>query len=131
MSERFNRAEILSALWVLGGDAKPLDLRGGSIDHALHALRDVLPSALKQGALSFSVTAVGLRCFELPDILMAAQEALLIDVVAPGFVTAEVRINVDEARLIACEHGLSTETARNIGRRLREEAKSAGTRQTA
>jgi hypothetical protein len=131
VSDRFSQAELLSALWVLGGDAKPLDLRGGAIDRALHALRDVLPSALRRGELSFSVTAVGLRCFEIPDILMAAQEALLIDVVAPGFVTAEVRIDEDEARLIACGHGLSTDAARDIGRRLREESERTRIPQTA
>lgn len=63
------QAEILLALATLGTGSFQLD--NGRLDRALQAMGDDLPDGLR-GELSFSCGSVGLRCFELPEILNMA-----------------------------------------------------------
>lgn len=115
MPIRFDRAELLIALFALGSRGETLDLRGGVLDRALHSVRTSLPGVLSDEHLTFSVTSIGLRCLDLPEILMAAQEMLLINVISPGFVSAEITIDEGYARQIAINHDLKTCKAREIG----------------
>ena len=70
--------------------------------------------------LSFGVTGVGLRCYELPGILLAAQEALLTSEPNPTYLSSMVTLDDDGARQIMLLRGVSTARARDIGARLRE-----------
>lgn len=115
---RYDHAELLAAMWLLGaGDKKGLPTSHGILDRALHEVYDDLPAQLREG-LSFGVTGVGFRCYELPTILLTAQEALLTTEPNPRYKESLVTIDTDAARQIAVEHGLSSAEARSIGGKL-------------
>ena len=117
MSTRFENAELLTALWLLGAEGERLPTSHGILDKALKECMAVLPPALS-ASLSFGVTGVGLRCYELPDILLAAQEALLTTEPNPTYLSSLVTLDEDSARQIVLSHGLSTSKAREIGESL-------------
>lgn len=117
---RYDHAELLAAMWLLGaGEKKGLPTSHGILDRALREVYDDLPGELREG-LSFGVTGVGLRCYELPTILLTAQEALLTTEPNPRYKESLVTIDTDAARQIAIEHGLSSEEAKSIGAKLAE-----------
>lgn len=76
MANRYVAAELLTALWKLGAGNERLPTSHGILDRALKQVLSELPTELTDD-LTFGVTGVGLRCYELPDILLAAQEAML------------------------------------------------------
>jgi hypothetical protein len=115
---RYDHAELLAAVWLLGaGEKKGLPTSHGILDKALHQVYDFLPEGLK-GALTFGVTGVGFRCYELPTILLTAQEALLTTEPNPRYKESLVTIDEDAARQIVVEHGLSSAEAKSIGEKL-------------
>lgn len=114
MTNRFERAELLAAMWVLGGDGEKMPTSHGILDRALAEERDALPQVLSEG-LTFSITDVGLRCMELPDILLAAQEAMLTSEPNYTYLSTVVTLDRDEARQVALANGLSTAQAAAIG----------------
>jgi len=114
MATRYDDAELLAALWKLGAGDSMLPTSHGILDRALNECRSSLPETLVSD-LTFGVTNVGLRCYELPDILLAAQEALLTSEPNPTYLSTVVTINEDRARQIVLSHGLSTAQARRIG----------------
>ena len=121
MTDRYQSAELLTSLWLLGGEpGDRMPTSHGILDRALFSVRDQLPSQLAD-ALTFSNTSVGLRCFELPAILLAAQEALLTSEPNPTYLSTDITLDVDSARQIVLGASLSTKKAREIGARLREE----------
>jgi hypothetical protein len=108
---RYEQAEMLAALWRLGqGGRMPLD---GRLDRALEAIHADLPAPLDR--LSFGVTAVGMRCYELADVVLAGQEAMLVEVDGLSFTHASVKIDRNGAREIAVGAGVSTIEAERIG----------------
>ena len=119
MSGRYTKAELLTALWKLSTDDERIPTSHGILDRALRDCHDSLPEALKNG-LSFGVTGVGLRCFELPDILLAAQEAMLTSEPNPTYLSSIVTLDEGRARQIAVANGLSSAQAKDIGRQLLE-----------
>jgi len=119
VANSYERAELLTALWRLGADGALMPTSHGILDRALSDKRDVLPGALVDG-LTFSVTGVGLRCLELPEILLAAQEAMLTSEPNPTYLSTVVTLDEEEARQIVLSYGLSTMQAREIGGGLRE-----------
>lgn len=118
MVNRYERAELLTAIWKLGTANEMMPTSHGILDRALSDEREALPAALTDD-LTFSVTSVGLRCLELPDILLAAQEAMLTSEPNPTYLSTVVTLDEEEARQIVLSHGLSTSDARAIGERLR------------
>lgn len=118
MAGRYERAELLAALWKLGAGNERIPTSHGILDRALQLSLEVLPAALKDG-LTFGVTGVGLRCYELPEILLAAQEAMLTSEPNPTYLSSIVTIDEDRARQIVVSHGLSSAEARHIGEALR------------
>jgi hypothetical protein len=118
MASRYDQAEILTALWKLGAAENQLPTSHGILDRALKDCLDELPETLRN-SLSFGITGVGLRCYELPEILLAAQEALLTSEPNPTYLATMVALDEDGARQIVILHGLSTDNARQIGRRLK------------
>jgi hypothetical protein len=120
MQGRYEIAELLTALWRLGrSEEDRLPTSHGILDRALKDCLGDLPEPLRNG-LSFGETGVGLRCYELPEILLAAQEALLTSEPNPTYLSTMVTLDEDTARQIVLSHGLSTVAARGIGQRLRE-----------
>lgn len=120
MADRYQSAELLTSLWKLGGEASRMPTSHGILDRALYAMRDELPAALR-GGLTFSNTSVGLRCFELPAILLAAQESLLTSEPNPTYLSTDVMLDEDSARQIILGADLSTSEARQIGKTLRHQ----------
>lgn len=118
MASKYDHAELLAALWILGSDAERLlPTSHGILDRALEACRADLPQTLKDD-LSFDVTSVGLRCHELPAILLAAQEAMLTSEPNPTYLSTIVTLEPSAAREIVVAHGLSSIAAQTIGRQL-------------
>lgn len=115
----YERAELLTALWRLGAPDQLLPTSHGVLDKALHETFDALPDELRSG-LSFRVSGVGLRSYELPDILLAAQEALLTSEPNPTYLKTVVTLDEDSARQIVLGYGISTAEAREIGGRIAE-----------
>lgn len=117
MAGRFDGAEILASLWRLGAGDERLPTSHGILDVALKECLEALPRALRDN-LSFGVTGVGLRCYELPDILLAAQEALLTTEPNPTYLSTMVTLDESSARQLALSHGIKPADAREIGRQL-------------
>ncbi len=112
-SGRYSQAELLIALWKLGTAEKMLPTSHGILDRALQTVRDELPPELS--SLTFSATGIGLRCYELPDILLAAQEAMLTSEPNPTYLSTLVTITEDEAQEIVITHGIGIDDAIRIG----------------
>ncbi len=90
----------------------------GILDRALEDVQPRLPEAYR-GGLTFGMTSVGKRCFELPDILLAAQEALLTSEPNPTYLATEITLSEGSARQIVVRNGLSTAQARDVGKLLK------------
>jgi hypothetical protein len=118
MRNSYERAELLTALWRLGADGERMPTSHGILDRALSDQRHTLPHALLDG-LTYSVTGVGLRCLELPDILLAAQEAMLTSEPNPTYLSTMVTLDEEAARQIVLSHGISTAQARSLGQGFR------------
>ena len=122
MPNSYERAELLTALWRLGAEGALMPTSHGILDRAISERRTVLPGALVDD-LTFSVTGVGLRCLELPDILLAAQEAMLTSEPNPTYLSTIVTLDEEEARQIVLGYGVSTARARELGAMLFEGVK--------
>jgi hypothetical protein len=115
---RYDYAELIAALWKLGADQERMPTSHGILDRALHEVREKLPEPYRQG-LTFGMTSVGLRCFELPDILLAAQDALITSEPNPTYLATEIALSEGSARKIVVRNGLSTAQAREIGQQIK------------
>lgn len=112
MRHGYAAAELLVALLRLGGMSRiPGD--SGRLDRALHGVRERLPGALSD--LSFGNGSVGLRCYELPDLLLRGQEALLLSILPPAFNDYAIELSEEDARVTMIQNGLSTEDGKRIG----------------
>jgi len=116
MSGRYDQAELLAALWKLGAGDDMMPTSHGILDRALETLKSDLPVELSE--LTFSTTSVGRRCYELPDILLAAQEAMLTSEPNPTYLSTVVTLSPEQARELAVIHGVGIRKASEIGRRL-------------
>jgi len=116
ISGRYDQAELLVSLWKLGAPHKTLPTSHGILDRALHQVKDDLPPEL--ASLTFSSTSIGLRCYELPDILFAAQEAMLTCEPSPTYLSTWVTVSNEEAQEIVLTHDMDFEDAIRIGRNL-------------
>ena len=125
MSNSYERAELLTALWRLGAPHDRMPTSHGILDQALREERSHLPPALGD-ELTFSVTSVGLRCLELPDILLSAQEAMLTSEPNPTYINTIVTLDEEAARQVVLSHGLSTAEARQMGVRLKQAVNRLG-----
>lgn len=119
MANQYRNAELLTALWKLGAEGSRLPTSHGILDRALFHVRDQLPASFRD-TLTFSKTGVGLRCLELPAILLAAQEAMLTSEPNPTYLSTFVTMDEDSARQIVLDFDLTTSAARQIGDRLRK-----------
>ena len=124
---RYDRAELLVALWVLGAPPnEKLPTSHGILDRALQKVKDLLPAEL--ASLTFGPEVFGPRCHELPDILCAARELLLTNGSSPAYLitfpylAASVRLPHEEAEEIVLDHGMDIDDATRIGGALFTEA---------
>jgi hypothetical protein len=124
MGSRYEKAELLAAIWKLAANDERIPTSHGILDRALKECLSDLPPKLRDG-LSFGITGVGLRCYQLPEILLAAQEAMLTSEPNPTYQSSIVTIDQSRARQIAVSYGMSTLDAKNIGERLRDAVHSA------
>jgi len=119
MANRYVKAELLTALWKLGAGNERLPTSHGILDRALKQALSDLPAELTED-LTFGVTGVGLRCYELPDILLAAQEAMLTSEPNPTYLSSIVTIDESRAKQIAVSYGISSLDAAAVGRKLKD-----------
>jgi hypothetical protein len=119
MVGRYDQAEMLAVLWKLGAGDEMMPTSHGILDRALQGVKERLPPEL--ASLTFSTTGVGLRCYELADILLAAQEAMLTSEPNPTYLSTLVTLGPDEAAEIAVMHGLKVDEAAALGKALREQ----------
>ena len=113
--KKYDAAELMIALWKLGGgDNMPLD---GRLDRALHEAAGRLPAPLD--VLTFGGTAVGLRCYERAEILLAEEEALLVEPDGRSFAHGVLKLAADEAREIVLCAGRVRRPGRGSRRRHR------------
>lgn len=117
MAGRYDQAEMLVALWKLGAGNEMMPTSHGILDRALSSIKERLPADLS--SLTFSTTSVGLRCYELPDILLAAQEAMLTSEPNPTYLSTVVTLRKEEAAEIAVMHGMDVDRAIELGRDIR------------
>ena len=101
MSRVYEKAEVLMSLLVLGG-ASVIPDHGGFLDRALNQFQSELPSSLN---LSFLNSMVGLRCFELPDIIMACHETGMVEWQHGDMRFLKPLLPMTHAAEIAFEHG--------------------------
>ncbi|MCS4088670.1 hypothetical protein [Rhizobium sp. BK176] len=121
MAGKYDQAEVLLAMATLGTGYFRTD--GGRLDRALQSIGDDLPVNLK--GLSFGCGSVGLRCFELPDIINAAFFALLADYGPRGdHNTLHSKLSTNEAMEIAIQQGSTIEHFTHVATRLSELANS-------
>jgi hypothetical protein len=118
MSGRYDQAELLAALWKLGAGDEMMPTSHGILDRALETLKSDLPPEL--GELTFSTTSVGRRCYELPDILLAAQEAMLTSEPNPTYLSTVVTLSPEQAKELAVMHGVGIRKASELGQMLVE-----------
>lgn len=118
MSSRYDYAELIAALWKLGAGQERMPTSHGILDRALQDVLPDLPERYREG-LTFGMTSVGIRCFELPDILLAAQDALLTSEPNPTYLSTDVALDADSAREIVVRNGLSTRAATELGEKLK------------
>lgn len=118
MPSRYDYAEFITALWKLGADSERMPTSHGVLDRAIEDILPRLPEEFQRG-LSFGMTSVGRRCYELADILLAAQDALLTSEPNPAHFSTEIMLDDESAREIVVRNGLSTREARELGRALK------------
>ena len=103
MAKLTEMAEVLMALATLSGGS--FDLDHGKLDRALSVVGDHLPAPLR-GNLSFSVTSVGFRCLELPEIVNMAFYMMAAEYGEDGnHNILRSKIPTNEAREIAIMYG--------------------------
>lgn len=101
MAGIYVKAEILMSLLVLGG-ADVIPDHAGILDRALNQFQPELPASLN---LSFMNSIVGLRCFELPDVIMACHETGMVEWKHGDMRFLKPRLPATHAAEIAFEHG--------------------------
>ena len=115
-------AELLIASWILGGNEGDdrIPTSHGILDRALEraVTREAFPPDMRD-ELHFVDSRVGLRCVELPEILVWAQRALLTTVPNPTYQSTQIQISPKAARRILAELGYTKEDATEWGSLLR------------
>lgn len=118
MREHFELAEYLICGWALAMDGRSIPLRDGIIDQAMQMHSDRLPRALSE-SLSFGVTRVGFRCYELPEVVFAAQANLLAEI-DTGRSRLLPLVNQTVARSLLRRRGIDVKDACAFARHLDE-----------
>lgn len=119
MRELFEFAEYLACAWRLANPGEGIPTSYGILDKAIFELKDDLPEKFKS-SLSFGNTRVGFRCYELPDVLFAAQANLLTSEPNPTYLTTAVQIDDAVARLLLRRRDVDIDRAKEFAKALRQ-----------
>lgn len=118
MSKPFQLAEFLISAWKIGArDNEKIPTSHGLLDRALGELKDDLPEPFR-GELTFGTTRLGYRCYELPEVLYAAQANLLTSQPNPTYTTTQVQIDRELAYSLIFNSGVDVFEAEDFGRKL-------------
>ncbi len=118
MSKVFQLAEFLISAWKIGAhDNAKIPTSHGLLDRALNEVKDELPEKFR-GELSFGTTRLGYRCYELPEILYAAQANLLTSQPNPTYTSTQVQIDDELAYSLIFNNGVDVFEAEDFGRKL-------------
>ena len=122
MTHLHDVAELLIASWILGGEKEDdrIPTSHGILDRALELAveRGAFPPEVRD-ELHFVDSRVGLRCVELPEILVWAQRALLTTVPNPTYQSTQIQISHHAARRILSDLGYTKDNAAEWGKILR------------
>lgn len=116
--------ELICACWVLGeGGEDRLDMRGDRFASMIGAVSSDLPAWTRDHAEI--VSRYG-RCqlLDADRIIARAQDLALLSFDGSTFTRAAILLDDGRARQIAIGAGLSTETAKRLGSRMRQEMAS-------
>lgn len=130
MKKIFEFAEFLACAWRLAAQNDRIPTSHGILDQALFELREEIPPQF-QDELTFGNTRVGFRCYELPDVLYAAQANLLTSEPNPTYLATSVQIDDSAARRLLMRREIAPEAAKQFGERLRDRAKQIQERNAA
>ena len=115
-------AELLIASWILGGNEEDdrIPTSHGILDRAMELTvsRGAFPPDVRD-ELHFVDSRVGLRCVELPEILVWAQRALLTTVPNPTYQSTQIQISPKAACRMLSELGYTKYDAAEWGGVLR------------
>lgn len=118
MSNAFKLAEFLISAWKIGArDGDKIPTSHGVLDRALFDLKDDLPEQFRDN-LTFGTTRVGDRCYELPEILYAAQANLLTSEPNPTYTTTQLQIGNEVAYGLLFNMGVDAFEAEDFGKKL-------------
>ncbi|MGO6747288.1 hypothetical protein ACCS93_33310 [Rhizobium ruizarguesonis] len=132
MREIYEFAEFLASAWRLANKDERIPTSHGVLDQALYEMKEELPAKF-QDLLTFGNTRVGFRCYELPDILYAAQANLLTSEPNPTYLTTAVQIDDTVANMLLRRRrvdvpeaiGFAKELARHTKRIAKQDASAA------
>lgn len=122
MREIYEFAEFLSSAWRLANKEERIPTSHGVLDQALYEMKDKLPSNFGE-LLTFGNTRVGFRCYELPDILYAAQANLLTSEPNPTYLTTAVQIDDSVAKMLLRRRRIDTHQATEFAKELAERSR--------
>lgn len=119
MREIYEFAEFLASAWRLANRDERIPTSHGVLDQALFEMREKLPENFRD-LLTFGNTRVGFRCYELPDVLYAAQANLLTSEPNPTYLTTSVQIDDTVARMLLRRRSVNTTEAVSFAKELGE-----------
>lgn len=104
MREIYEFAEFFTAGWQLAYPGKAIPINDGRLDQALHEIKTSLPEKFRE-LLTFGTTRIGFRCYELPDILHAGFNNLLLSAPTPAHSSVDIMIDDETARILLRRRG--------------------------
>lgn len=110
-------AEFIASGWRLAYPGKPIPINDGRLDHALHEIKTSLPDKFRE-LLTFGTTRVGFRCYELPDVLHAGFNNLLLSAPTPAHTSVSVMIDDETARILLRRRGITPQMAIECAKRI-------------
>ncbi|TLX15793.1 hypothetical protein [Rhizobium sp. MHM7A] len=110
MREIYEFAEFFAAGWRLAYPGKAIPINDGRLDQALQKVRTSLPAKFLE-LLSFGTTRIGFRCYELPEILHAGFNNLLLSAPTPAHTSVDVIIDDQTARILLRRRGITPQKA--------------------
>lgn len=121
MAHLLDTSELLIASWILSGDDDRIPTSHGILDRALEAAAEdeACPIWVRE-QLHFVDSRIGLKCVELPLLLVWAQRAQFACASNPSDQSIQVQISSKAARRILRDLDIPVEEAIRWGTRLRQ-----------
>jgi hypothetical protein len=110
MRDIYEFAEFFASGWRLANPNLHIPINDGRVDLSLYECRASLPDRFRS-TLTFGNTRIGFRCYELPEILHAAYNNLLISAPTPAHMSANVIIDETTAYSLLRRRGITPDEA--------------------